>query len=83
MNNSEIINDNVDQLKECQKCNSYNPDGMPFSLVGEPFKNGIRAKYTKFKCSRCNTEFISFTNYNQVREAELAQVSEGENKNVV
>ena len=78
MKNSEIINDNVDQIKECPKCNSYYTDGMPFSLVGKPFKNGIRARYTKFECSRCNTEFISFTNYNQVREAELAQVSEGE-----
>ena len=83
MKNLEIINDNVDQIKECPKCNSYYTDGMPFSLVGEPFKNGIRAKYTKFECSRCNTEFISFTNYNQVREAELPQVSEGKNKNLV
>ena len=39
MNNSEILNDGIEKLKECPKCNSYNPDGMPFSLVGEPFKN--------------------------------------------
>lgn len=66
MKNSEIIDDNVYQLKECPKCNYYYTDGMPFSFVGEPFKNGIRAKYTNFKCRRCNTGFISFTNYNQV-----------------
>ena len=72
MKNSEIIDDNIDQLKECPKCNYYYTDGMPFSLVGEPFKNGIRAGYTKFKCSSCHTVFISFTNYNQVLEAELA-----------
>lgn len=78
MKNSEIIDDNIDQLKECPKCNYYYTDGMLFSLVGKPFKNGIRAKYTNFKCRGCNTDFISFTNYDQVREAELTQVSEGE-----
>ena len=83
MNNIEIIDDGIDYLKECPKCNSYYTDGMLFSFVGEPFKNGIRACYTKFECSRCNIEFISFTNYNQVREAELAQASEGKNKNFV
>ena len=31
MKNSEIINDNIDQLKECPKCNYYT-EGMPFSL---------------------------------------------------
>ena len=72
MKNSEIINDAIEKLKECPKCNSYYTDGMPFSLVGEPFKNGIRARYTKFKCSSCHTVFISFTNYVQVIEAELA-----------
>ena len=83
MENSEILNDGIEKLKECPKCSSYYTDGMPFSLVGEPFKNGIRACYTKFECSRCNTEFISFTNYDQVRESELTQVSEGKNKNFV
>ena len=77
MKKSEIINDGIEKLKECPKCNSYYTDRMPFSLVGEPFKNGIRASYTKFECSRCETEFISFSNYKQVREAELTQVSEG------
>ena len=80
MKNSEIINDGIEKLKECPKCNSYYTDAMPFSLVGEPFKNGIRARYTKFKCSSCRTEFMSFINYDQVREAELTQVSEGKNK---
>ena len=79
MKNSEIINDGIEKLKECPKCNSYYTDGMPFSLVGEPLKNGIRASYTKFECSRCRTVFISFINYYQVREAELTQVSEGKN----
>lgn len=74
MNNSEILNDGIEKLKECPKCNSYYTDGMPFSLVGKPFKNGIRAKYTNFKCRGCNTDFISFRNYNEVREAELTQV---------
>lgn len=83
MNNSEILNDGIEKLKECPKCNAYYTDGMPFSLVGEPFNNGIRARYTEFKCSSCRTVFISFTNYDQVREAELTQVSEGENKNFV
>lgn len=83
MNNSEILNDGIEKLKECPKCKSYYTDGMPFSLVGEPFKNGIRARYTEFKCSSCRTVFISFINYYQVREAELAQVSDGKNKNFV
>ena len=83
MNNSEILNDDIEKLKECPKCNFYYTDGMPFSLVGEPFKNGIRARYTEFKCNSCRTVFISFINYYQVREAELTQVSEGENKNLV
>lgn len=77
MKNSEIIDDNIDKLKECPKCNYYYTNGMPFSLVGEPFKNGIRACYTKFECSRCNTEFISFINYYQVRKAELAVSKRG------
>ena len=77
MKNSEIINDGIEKLKECPKCNSYYTDGMQFSLVGEPFKNGIRARYTEFKCSSCRNVFISFINYDQVREAELTQVSEG------
>ena len=77
MNNSEILNDDIEKLKECPKCNFYYTDGMPFSLVGKPFKNGIRASYTRFECSSCETEFISFTNYKEVREAELTQVSEG------
>ena len=83
MNNSEIINDGIEKLKECPKCNSYYTDGMPFSLVGEPFKNGIRARYTEFKCNSCRTVFISFINYYQVREAELTQVSEGKNENFI
>ena len=83
MNNSEILNDGIEKLKECPKCNTYYTEGMPFSLVGEPFKKGIRASYTKFECNSCETEFISFTNYKQVRESELTQVCEGKNKNFV
>ena len=71
MKSKEIIYDKIEELKECPKCNYYHTDGMPFSLVGEPFKNGIRACYTQFECWKCNTDFISFRNYDEILEAEL------------
>jgi hypothetical protein len=64
----ELIEDNINSLKNCPNCDEYYPDGLPYHLVGEAQVNGIRPKYTKFECMFCNKEFVSFENWDELNK---------------
>lgn len=57
----EMIEDNLQSLKTCSKCNDLIMQELP-NFVNTKFVEGERKKFCTWSCFSCRTELISYQN---------------------